>query len=165
MKIKRFYQIIFYMTICVILTPVVNSDFNYDDYLDQEQIYCSNGFWAVETPCIISQSFKPTLNVLTRVSLYGWRNEITPNSFRLEQNYPNPFNPTTTIKYQLGNDGFVNLKVFNSLGEEIAELVNEFRKGGSYQVTFDAAELPSGIYVYQISSGNYIETKKMLFIK
>jgi len=68
------------MTICVILTPVVNSDFNYDDYLDQEQIYCSNGFWAVETPCIISQSFKPTLNVLTRVSLYGWRNEITPNS-------------------------------------------------------------------------------------
>jgi len=92
-------------------------------------------------------------------------NEITPNSFRLEQNYPNPFNPTTTIKYQLGNDGFVNLKVFNSLGEEIAELVNEFRKGGSYQVTFDAAELPSGIYVYQISSGNYIETKKMLFIK
>ncbi|PNX47378.1 MAG: hypothetical protein BV457_05790 [Thermoplasmata archaeon M9B1D] len=80
MKIKRFYQITFYMIICVIFTPVVNSDTNSDDYLDQEQIYCSNSYLAVETPCILAQSFKPTLNVLTRVSLYGWRNEMPPNN-------------------------------------------------------------------------------------
>ena len=92
-------------------------------------------------------------------------NGVTVSTLLLEQNYPNPFNPVTTINYQLGNDGFVNLKVFNSLGEEVAELVNEVQKGGSYQITFNAKELPSGIYVYQLSSGNYKETKKMLFMK
>jgi hypothetical protein len=92
-------------------------------------------------------------------------NGVTVSTLLLEQNYPNPFNPATTINYQLGNDGFVNLKVFNSLGEEVAELVNKFHKGGSYQITFDAKELPSGIYVYQLSSGSYKETKKMLFVK
>jgi hypothetical protein len=92
-------------------------------------------------------------------------NSVTVSTLLLEQNYPNPFNPATTINYQLGNDGFVNLKVFSSLGEEVAELVNEFQKGGSYQFTFDAKELPSGIYVYQLTSGNYKETKKMLFMK
>jgi hypothetical protein len=73
---------------------------------------------------------------------------------------------TATIKNQLGNDGFVNLKVFNALGKEIAELVNEFQKGGNYQVTFNASHsgsgeslrlvrsLPTGIYVYQLTSGN-----------
>ena len=59
-----------------------------------------------------------------------------PEEFVLEQNYPNPFNPATTIKYQLGNDGFVSLKVFNALGEEVAELVNQFQKAGSYRFDF-----------------------------
>jgi len=92
-------------------------------------------------------------------------NGVTVSTIQLEQNYPNPFNPTTTINYQIGNDGFANLKVFNSLGEEVAELVNEFRQGGSYQVVFNATALPTGIYAYQLSSGNYKETKKMLLIK
>jgi hypothetical protein len=92
-------------------------------------------------------------------------NGVTISTILLEQNYPNPFNPTTTINYQLGNDGFVNLKVFNSIGEEVAELVNEFQTGGSYQLDFDATHLPSGIYIYQLSSGNYKEIKKMLFMK
>ncbi len=80
MKIKKFYQIIFYIIICIILIPVVNSNFNSNDYLDQQQIYYSNGCWAVEAPCVLAQSFRPTLNVLTRVRLYGWRNELPPNN-------------------------------------------------------------------------------------
>jgi len=92
-------------------------------------------------------------------------NGVTVSTIQLEQNYPNPFNPATTIKYQLGNDGFVNLKVFNALGEEVAELVNEFQKGGGYQLTFNADNLPSGMYVYQLISGNYKENRKMILMK
>jgi len=90
---------------------------------------------------------------------------VTVSTLQLEQNYPNPFNPATTIKYQLGNDGFVNLKVFNSLGEEVAELVNEIQKGGSHQIIFIADNLPSGMYVYKLTSGNYVESKKMIILK
>jgi hypothetical protein len=92
-------------------------------------------------------------------------NGVTISTMQLEQNYPNPFNPATTIKYQLGNDGFVNLIVFNVLGEEVAVLVNEFQKGGNYQFTFNAENLPSGIYVYQLTSGNYVESRKMILMK
>ena len=90
---------------------------------------------------------------------------VTVATIQLEQNYPNPFNPATTIKYQLGNDGFVSLKVYNELGEEVAVLVNEFQKGGSHQLIFNANDLPSGMYVYKLSSGNYVESKKMILIK
>ena len=90
---------------------------------------------------------------------------ILIRDFVLQQNYPNPFNPATTIKYQLGNDGFVSLKVFNALGEEVAELVNQFQKAGSYDLTFQAENLPSGIYVYQLTSGSYVESKKMIMMK
>ncbi len=92
-------------------------------------------------------------------------NGVSITTMQLEQNYPNPFNPATTIKYQLGNDGFVNLKVFNSLGEEVAELINEFQKGGSHQIIFIADNLPSGMYVYKLTSGNYVESKKMIILK
>ena len=88
-----------------------------------------------------------------------------PEYFSLYQNYPNPFNPTTTIKYQLGNDGFVNLKVFNALGEEVAELVNQYQKAGSYDLTFNAVNLPSGMYVYKLTSGSHVESKKMIMMK
>ncbi|MGB5529968.1 MAG: exo-alpha-sialidase, partial [Ignavibacteriaceae bacterium] len=70
---------------------------------------------------------------------------VTVSTIQLEQNYPNPFNPATTIKYQLGNDGFVNLKVFNAIGEEVAVLVNGFQKTGNHQLIFNANNLPSGI--------------------
>jgi hypothetical protein len=90
---------------------------------------------------------------------------VVVSTIQLEQNYPNPFNPATTIKYQLGNDGFVNLKVFSSLGEEVVDLVNEFQKAGNHQILFDGRALPSGMYVYQLTSGNYKESKKMLMLK
>jgi hypothetical protein len=92
-------------------------------------------------------------------------NGVTVSTLQLEQNYPNPFNPSTTIKYQIGNDEFVNFKVFNSLGEEVAELVNQLQESGTYEINFVGKELPSGIYVYQITAGNYVESKKMLLLK
>ena len=88
-----------------------------------------------------------------------------PQSFQLFQNYPNPFNPTTTIKYQIPEHNFVSIKVFDILGKEIETLVNEEKSKGTYEISWNADYLPSGIYFYQLKSGKYIETKKMLLLK
>jgi hypothetical protein len=87
------------------------------------------------------------------------------DSYILLQNYPNPFNPSTIIKYELPERNFVTIKVYDVLGNEIATLVNEEKPAGSYEVEFDAANLPSGIYFYQLQTEGYIETKKMLLLK
>ena len=88
-----------------------------------------------------------------------------PNNYFLSQNYPNPFNPTTTIKYQIPDAGFVTLKVYDVLGIETAILVNEEKLVGSYEAEFNAISLPSGVYFYRLQAGNYIETKKMVLMK
>jgi hypothetical protein len=88
-----------------------------------------------------------------------------PTEFSLAQNYPNPFNPSTTITFSIPNEQLVSLKVFNSLGEEVANLVNENKPIGNYSVSFDASELPSGVYFYKISAGNFVETKKMILLR
>lgn len=89
----------------------------------------------------------------------------TPTSYTLGQNYPNPFNPSTKIGYSIPVEGFVNLDVYNSIGQKVATLVNESKTAGTYEVNFDAARLSSGIYFYKISSGNFTETKKMILMK
>ena len=86
-------------------------------------------------------------------------------TFQLNQNYPNPFNPSTEIKYSIPTKNFVSLKVFNILGKEIATLVNETKDAGAYSVNFNAANLPSGIYFYKITSGKNISIKKMILLK
>ncbi|MDF1611651.1 Kelch repeat-containing protein [Stygiobacter electus] len=97
------------------------------------------------------------------------KNEKLPTSFYLSQNYPNPFNPETVIDYQISNESKVELKVYDILGNEISTLVNEIKQPGIYHSTFNAKELPSGVYFYKISItskyGNYFETKKMTLIK
>lgn len=87
------------------------------------------------------------------------------NGFELEQNYPNPSNPTTTINYQIPNAGHVSLKLFDAIGTEITEIVNEEKSPGKYSVKFDASKLASGIYFYRLRSGNYINIKKMIILK
>lgn len=89
----------------------------------------------------------------------------TAVNFSLSQNYPNPFNPTTQINYSISKTGFVSIKIFNILGKEITLLVNEIKEPGSYELTFDATLLPSGIYFYRIESGSYKEIKKMTFLR
>ncbi len=90
---------------------------------------------------------------------------ITPFEFALEQNYPNPFNPSTQISYQLAQSGKVVLKVYNLLGKEIAVLVDENQESGIHKITFDAGNLPSGIYMYKLESAGLVQTKKMMLIK
>ena len=85
-----------------------------------------------------------------------------PNYFTLEQNYPNPFNPTTTINYQIPERNYVTLKIYDVLGNEIATLVNEQKSVGNYEAEFNAINLPSGIYFYQLRADTFIQTKKMI---
>jgi len=85
--------------------------------------------------------------------------------FSLMQNYPNPLNPSTTIRYELPKESRVLLKVYNILGQEVATLVNEEMKPGSYKVTWDATGFPSGVYFYRLRAGEFIETKKLLLLR
>jgi hypothetical protein len=86
-------------------------------------------------------------------------------SFQLWQNYPNPFNPSTKISWQSPVSGWQTLKVYDVLGNEVATLVNEEKPLGTYEVTWNATNLPSGVYFYRIQSGNFIDTKKMIILK
>jgi hypothetical protein len=88
-----------------------------------------------------------------------------PEYFTLYQNYPNPFNPTTVISYSLPKAGFVTLKVYNEIGQEITTLVKGYKSASIYQITFDASKLANGVYIYTLKSGNYSVSKKMLLIK
>lgn len=85
--------------------------------------------------------------------------------FKLAQNYPNPFNPTTNINFSLPTDGFVTLKVYNAIGQEVATLLSGFKKAQTYNVQFDASSLPSGVYFYKLHSDNFDLTKKMVLMK
>ncbi|NQT27366.1 T9SS type A sorting domain-containing protein [candidate division KSB1 bacterium] len=86
-------------------------------------------------------------------------------SFKLEQNYPNPFNPSTEISYNLPEQSFVTLKVYDVLGREIFTLVNEDKPAGTYRINFDTIGLGSGVYFYQLKAENFMEKKKMILIK
>ena len=92
-------------------------------------------------------------------------NGTTPGKFSLEQNYPNPFNPSTVIKYDIANAGNVSLKIFNVIGQQVAVLQDGFKNAGSYEVNFNAFNLPSGVYFYTIKTNDFTDTKKMLLVK
>lgn len=92
-------------------------------------------------------------------------NNNIPSEFSLSQNYPNPFNPNTKIKFTIQDLVFTSLKVYDILGKEVTTLVNEEKPVGKYEVDFDASDLISGIYFYQLKAGSFIQTKKMVFLK
>jgi hypothetical protein len=88
-----------------------------------------------------------------------------PQNYELTQNFPNPFNPRTDIVFRVQQEGLVTLRVFDVLGREVQTLVNEKKSAGIHRVTFDAHDLPSGIYIYSIAMGNFHDVKKMLLVK
>lgn len=83
----------------------------------------------------------------------------------MEQNYPNPFNPTTTINYQIPTSGNVTIKVYDILGNEVANLVDGYMESGRYEVDFDASSLASGVYIYRLYVNDYVNVKKMVLLK
>ena len=103
------------------------------------------------------------ISVLTSVETE--QKKQLPTSFALLQNYPNPFNPTTTVGYQIPNQSYVTLKIFDVLGREVVVLVNEKKDAGRYSVQWNASAMPSGIYFYRIQTGQFTETKRMILMK
>lgn len=95
------------------------------------------------------------------------KNSLTPERLALYQNYPNPFNPTTVISYQLPENNFVSLKVFDVLGNEVVTLANELQQAGrhNYELGIKNYKLSSGVYFYQLRAGNFVQTKKMILMK
>jgi len=89
----------------------------------------------------------------------------TINNYVLHQNYPNPFNPTTSIRFAIPEAGITTLKVYDILGREVATLVSEEKSVGTYELTWYAENLPSGIYFYRLLAGSFVETKKMVLMK
>ena len=108
-----------------------------------------------------------TAQVFYNTNLVTDVNEIAPIPFRFElfQNYPNPFNSTTIIKYSISVKTNVELKVFDILGREIKTLVNEEKDAGSYKLKFNGGKLSSGIYFYRLKAGDFLQTKKLLYLK
>lgn len=88
-----------------------------------------------------------------------------PNRFALHQNYPNPFNPSTVIRFELKSAQHAMLRIFNTVGQQVAVLLNEHLNAGTYSVPFDASALPSGVYYYQLNAGAFVATRHMLLIK
>jgi hypothetical protein len=91
--------------------------------------------------------------------------ELLPTEYTLYQNYPNPFNPVTTIKYDLPNTSDVTLVIYDILGRKIKELVNTKQQAGRYEIQFNASNLASGVYIYQLIAEKYINSKKMILLK
>jgi len=85
--------------------------------------------------------------------------------FALKQNFPNPFNPSTTIRYEVNQRALVNLSVYDLTGKQVTELVNSIENTGSHEIKFDATNLPSGVYLYKLTAGSFVQMKKMVLIK
>lgn len=121
--------------------------------------------------------FKNASYNLARLIFTAWKNAGEPiitnvkedfvllDGFRLEQNYPNPFNPSTSIQYQVSSISNVSLAVYDILGKEVATLIDEHKSAGKYEVEFNASQLSSGVYLYQLTAGNFIVTKKMVLLR
>ena len=128
--------------------PAIESDFE-----SKINLYSNHG---AKTVLLIGTSIK-TVNVTLPY--------VLNNQYILSNNYPNPFNPKTKLKYQIPKLNFVTIKVYDALGNEIATLVNEEKPAGEYEVEFNAADLTSGIYFYQLRAGNFTGIKKMIILK
>ena len=125
----------------------------------------SSEFQILNEYLIYKQTISPEHrnNIIAEVKSIAADN--VPTQFILEQNYPNPFNPTTTIKYSIPEQSFVSLKVYDIIGSEVTTLINEEKPTGTYEITWSADQLPSGVYIYSIRAGSFTQTRKMILLK
>jgi len=148
--------------------PYVCSDLTRLDQADLSMVTIRQGS-SGSAPTLILDGIRITDNwglaVTGTATDVEENNSVLPTKFELSQNYPNPFNPSTTIKYQVPQNSFVSVNVYDVLGNEVRTLVREEKAAGSYELKFDAGNLPSGVYFYKIQAGNFTQTKKMILMK
>jgi len=129
-----------------------------------------NGVWTLKINDLISGN-TGTLEAWGLKLYFDVTNDVEsdlyliPNEFKIFQNFPNPFNPSTRIKWQIPEPGLITLKVYDVLGNEITTLLNEEKPAGNGELLWNAENLPSGVYFYQLKAGEFIQTKKMILIK
>jgi hypothetical protein len=104
-------------------------------------------------------------NLLNPYTAIGGRAAEIPREFALFQNYPNPFNPTTTIRYDVSRPGLVQVKVYDLMGREVTELVNDQHPAGSYSIIWNAQGFASGVYYYRITAGDFVSVRKLVLMK
>jgi hypothetical protein len=142
-----------------------NSDNSYT--ISYSSVPDRNYYYAVSA--LDRNNVESAVSNIVSVIVTGIAGLNNPSNFKLEQNYPNPFNPSTNIAYYVGSKGFVTLKIYNILGQEIRTLVNEVKDAGRYVVNFNAMNQPSGMYIYkiQVSADNktFVDYKKMMLTK
>ncbi|MCH7723900.1 MAG: S8 family peptidase [Bacteroidetes bacterium] len=126
-------------------------------------------YWVVSVDSTNLLSIETTHYNTNGTSFIQWKvsngDKVKPSVYKLNQNYPNPFNPSTTIKYNLKENGYVSLKIYDILGREVANLISEKQIAGSYNVIFNADGLVSGVYIYKLKVNDFIEAKKMILTK
>ncbi len=163
---------------------VTSQFFGYDNgYFNEDTIQPSKGYWVKTSTSgtIILSSLVNSHLSLGKIRIVPTKelpppspegdgnginnNSIIPSEFALEQNYPNPFNPSTVIRYQLPVDSWVTLKVYNVLGEEVATLVNGLMVAGYRLQEWEASALPSGVYLYKLTAGNFSDVKRLVLLK
>jgi hypothetical protein len=132
-----------------------STDKNYYSFLD-ENLAAGNYSYR-----LTQVDFDGTISELKTVEV----EHLPEINFMLYQNYPNPFNPSTKISFLISKEEFVTLEIFNSLGEKISKLINQRMNAGMHEVTFDASDLPSGIYIYKIKAGEYVSSKKLVLLR
>ena len=101
----------------------------------------------------------------TPTGVGGQPSSLLPASYALGQNYPNPFNPSTTVHYEVPQATYVKITVYEVLGREVATLVNELKQPGRYEAVFDGRNLASGVYLYRMQAGSFVQTRKLLMIR
>ena len=113
----------------------------------------------------VDEFWIPGLKIVQPLIVSAEDEEFIPIKYSLKQNYPNPFNPSTKIEFSIQDFGFVSLKVYDILGNEVTTLVNSEKPVGVYKVEWDATGIPSGVYFYQLKTEGFVETKKMILMK
>ncbi len=154
-------------------------DIECQEYTEWIKVGFVEGFGSTNSPKEYSFMHKPQsdgkiryrLKQIDRDGAYTYSKELeinfvlSPTSYFIDQCYPNPFNPSTTIGFGIPKPSFVNLNIYNALGQEIATLVSDKLQKGSYQRKWDASAMPSGVYFYRIQAGEFVQTKKMFLLK
>ena len=142
-------------------TPIISPRWGASACTLDDKIYVIGGADINNQRLSTVEVYNPALDPITSVEV----DVRLLDKFTLEQNYPNPFNPTTTIKYSVPKLSFITLKIYDVLGSEVALLVNEEKRVGTYELKWDAANLSSGVYFYRLQAGSFVETKSMLLVK
>jgi hypothetical protein len=141
--------------------------YNIDENLPTANYVCTTDIFSDDTLDVLATGRHSNLLRMYRQPIVNVEllSNIPPADYKLMQNYPNPFNPETAIRFDIPEMTFVIVRVYDLLGNEVETLVDEEKSAGTYELTWNATRLPSGVYFYQLKAGSFVETKKMVLMK